>query len=179
MSKSVNDTKNAGKTHYRKVFISPYLSSADITGPTVLTIQKVVVEVDRTKRTKNSFNTAYFEEKELRPGDILKPMILNAANSKTMKNLTNSSYIDDWTGVRVSIYVDPNVRYQSEVVEGLRISARRPEKRTLTPTHTKRWEDAKKAVLRDGNLDKVLAMVNISAEHQQELMGANNAAKMA
>jgi hypothetical protein len=41
------------KTHYRKVFNSPYLSSADITGPTVLTIARVSQDVDKTKKTKD------------------------------------------------------------------------------------------------------------------------------
>ena len=45
------------KTHYRKAFDSPYLSSADIVEPTVLTVARVSLEVDRTKKTKDMFNT--------------------------------------------------------------------------------------------------------------------------
>lgn len=118
---------NETKTHYRKVFDSPYLSSADIVEPTALTIDFVRVEVDHTKKTKDLFNTAHFVEKELRPGEKLKPMILNATNSKTMKNLTGSAYIDDWNGVRITVYVDPNVKFGRESVEGLRISSKMPE----------------------------------------------------
>lgn len=54
------------KTHYRKAFDSPYLSSADIVEPTVLTIARATLESDKTKKTKDVFNTAYFEERELR-----------------------------------------------------------------------------------------------------------------
>ncbi|WP_238149443.1 hypothetical protein [Arsenophonus endosymbiont of Aleurodicus floccissimus] len=57
------------KTHYRKALDSPYLSSADIVEPTVLTISHVLFEPDKTRRTKDVFNTAYFEEKEIRPGE--------------------------------------------------------------------------------------------------------------
>ena len=53
------------KTHYRKAFDSPYLSSADIVEPTVLTVSHVKLEADRTKKTKDLFNTAYFVEKEI------------------------------------------------------------------------------------------------------------------
>ena len=70
------------KTHYRKAFDSPYLSSADIVEPTVLTIARATLENDKTKKSKDVFNTAYFEERELRPGEKPKPMILNATNSK-------------------------------------------------------------------------------------------------
>ena len=160
------------KTHYRKAFDSPYLSSADIVEPTVLTIQRVSLEIDRTKKTKDLFNTAYFVEKEIRPGEALKPMILNASNSKMMKALTGTPFIDDWNNVRVTIYVDHNVRFGKETVEGLRISPHQPEaaQKVLTPAMTKAWENAKAAFRRDGNLKSVLARVAMSEEHQKQLI---------
>lgn len=51
------------KTHYRKAFNSPYLSSADIVEPTVLTVKCVKLESDKSKKSKDVFNTAYFAEK--------------------------------------------------------------------------------------------------------------------
>lgn len=160
------------KTHYRKAFDSPYLSSADIVEPTVLTVKHVKLEADRTKKTKDLFNTAHFVEKEIRRGEPLKPMILNATNSKTMKALTNSAFIDDWNNVRITIYVDHNVRFGKESVEGLRISPHAPEavKRTISPEQVKAWASAKEAYKRDGNLDAVLDKVNISEEHQTQLI---------
>ncbi|ESF55373.1 hypothetical protein [Salmonella enterica] len=44
------------KTHYRKAFDSPYLSSADIVEPTILTIARVALESDKTKKQK-TFST--------------------------------------------------------------------------------------------------------------------------
>ena len=44
------------KTHYRKAFNSPYLSSADIVEPTVLTIKFVKLEPDKTKKRTISSN---------------------------------------------------------------------------------------------------------------------------
>lgn len=157
------------KTHYRKAFDSPYLSSADIIEPTVLTVKCVKLEPDRTKKTKDKFNTAHFVEREIRAGEALKPMILNATNSKTMKNLTGSAFIDDWNNVRVTIYVDPNVKFGKESVEGLRISPQPVGRKTLTPAQTKAWENAKAAYRRDGNLDSVLARVDISDDDQERL----------
>lgn len=165
------------KTHYRKAFDSPYLSSADITEPTILTIERVALEQDRTKKTKDLFNTAHFVEKELRPGEKLKPMILNATNSKTLRNLTGSAFIEDWQNVQVTIYVDQNVRFGKETMEGLRISPKAPQKKQLTPGNELAWNNAKEAYLRDGNLDKVLARVSMTTEHQKQLIsecrGAN------
>ena len=158
------------KTHYRKAFDSPYLSSADIVEPTVLTVNHVTLEIDKTKKTKDLFNTAYFTEKEIRPGEKLKPMILNASNSKTMKGLANSAFIEDWQNVPITIYVDHNVRFGKETVEGLRISPHAPERKFLTPANTKGWENAKAAYRRDGNLNKVLERVGMTQEHQAQLI---------
>jgi hypothetical protein len=158
------------KTHYRKAFDSPYLSSADIVEPTVLTVQRVTLESDKTKKTKDVFNTAYFAETEIRPGEKLKPMILNASNSKTMKGLTGSAFIDDWQNVRITVYVDCNVRFGKETVEGLRISPHAPERKYLTPDNKKAWANAVAAYKRDGNLDAVTARINISDEHAEQLI---------
>ena len=158
------------KTHYRKAFDSPYLSSADIVEPTLLTVSHVSLEKDRTKKTQDMFNTAHFAEKELRPGEKLKPMLLNASNSKTMKALANSPFIDDWRGIKITVYVDHNVRFGRETVEGLRISPHAPEKKSLTPEQTKAWDSAKAAYKRDGNLIAILARVDMSREHQEQLI---------
>lgn len=158
------------KTHFRKAFDSPYLSSADVVEPTLLTVRCVRLEPDKTKKTKDNFNTAYFVQKEIRRGEPLKPMILNATNSKTMRALTGSPFIDDWTNVEITVYVDHNVRFGKETTEGLRISPYAPEKKILTPSNTKAWENAKAAYRRDGNLDRVLAKVDISDEHQALLI---------
>ena len=160
----------SGKTHYRTAFQSEYLSSADIVESTVLTISKVVLEPDHTKKTKDLFNTAYFVEKEIRPGEKLKPMILNAHNSKVMSNLAGSKFIDDWVNVPVVIYVDSNVRFGKETVEGLRISPMKPEKKYLTPENAKAWEGAKSAYKRDGNLDAVLKRMDMTEENQAKLI---------
>lgn len=158
------------KTHYRKAFDSPYLSSADIVEPTILTISRAVLENDKTKKTKDVFNTAYFEEKELRPGEKLKPMILNATNSKMLKSITGSPFLEDWAGIKVTVFVDKNVRFGKESVEGLRISPARVTKPSLTPDKTQAWNNAKAAFKRDGNLTAVMSRMDISEAHRQQLI---------
>jgi len=160
------------KTHYRKAFNSPYLSSADIVGPTILTISRVTLQGDQTKKTKDSFNTAFFVEKELRKGEALKPMILNAHNSKILKDLTGSHFLEDWQNVAVTIYVDANVRFGRETVEGLRISPQPPvvRKPEITPENAKMWTNAKTAYKRDGNFSAVLERAIISAENQAAII---------
>lgn len=111
------------KTHFRKAFHSPYLSSADIVEPIILTVARVALEKDATKKTQDFFNTCYWKEKFIRKGEPMKPMILNATNSKFMAGYTGSKFIDDWGGAVVCVYVDPDVRFGRDTVEGLRLRA--------------------------------------------------------
>jgi hypothetical protein len=157
------------KTHYRKAFNSPYLSSADIVEPTVLTVSHVRLEPDQTKKSKDIFNTAYFVEKELRQGEKLKPMILNAHNSKVMKGLAGSPFIDDWQNLQVTIYVDTNVRFGRDTVEGLRISVEPPVRRKQLQRGTEAWDRAIAAYKRDKNLEAVKKFVDISPEDEQAI----------
>lgn len=165
---------NEGKTHYRQVFDSPYLSSEDLVGPTILTIDKVVRQIDKTKRSKEFFNTAYFVEKFLRPGQVLKPMILNSGNSNIVKGFCGVSgedgfYMENWkSGVAVTVYAQDNVRHRDgSIGKGLRIHPQPPtlQKPDLLP-NTKHWTNAIDAYKRDGNLDKVQARMTISDDNK-------------
>lgn len=160
---------NENKTHYRKAFNSPYLSSADIVEPVTLTVKCVKLEIDHSKKTKDAFNTAYFVEPFIREGEVLKPMILNAGNSKTMKQLTGSAFIDDWNNTRITIYVDPSVRFGRDTVEGLRISPEKPTQRAVLQAGTDQYKNALAALKRDSNLDKVTARVDVPAELVKQL----------
>lgn len=157
------------KTHYRKAFNSPYLSSSDIVGETTLTVSHVKLEPDKTKKTKDNFNTAHFSEKEIRPDEELKPMILNATNSRTMKDLTGSHFLEDWDGVRICVYVDRNVKMMGSTVEGLRIK-QAPKKPEITPENAAGWKNAKAAYVRDGNFDAVLLRAILSDENQLKIV---------
>jgi len=48
------------------------------------------------------------------------------------------------------------------------------ERETLTPDNTKKWGHAIAAFKRDGNLDRVLAKVDMSEEHQALITGADD-----
>lgn len=164
-----NDNKEF--IHYRKAFNSPYLSSADIVGPTILTVSHVAYEIDKTKRSKEYFNTVYFVEKEIRPDEKLKPMILNSGNNEIMRGFCGGSKnLLDWKNVPITIYVDPNVKFGRDTVEGLRISPQAPvtQKPDLKPD-TKAWDNAVAAYKRDKSLDKVLDRMNISPANQKLL----------
>ena len=162
-------------THYRKVFDSPYLSAADVFDPIQLTIKEVRQETDKTKKSKDVMNTAYFVESEIRPGEKLKPMILNATNSKILDKMMRTPFIEGWAGARIVVYVEQGIKFGRDVVDGLRIRPA-PERKVLTPDQAVAWGNARAAALRDGNLDSVLARVDMSQEHLDQMIAECTAA---
>ena len=159
---------NQDGTHYRKVFDSPYLSSMDVVDPITLTIARVTQEADKTKKTKDTFNTAYFAEKFIRPGEKLKPMILNATNSKALAKITGTPFIEDWSNTRVTVYVERGIKFGRDTVDGLRVM-QAAQRKFITPENARMWEAAKAAYRRDGNLDKVLEKADMIEEHIEQL----------
>ena len=160
------------KTHYRKVFKSDHLGQADIEdlqengSDLIFTIANVKQELNaKVAGRKINANIAYFIE------DI-KPMVLNATNSKVLSKFTGSNFVEDWTNLLVKLYIDSNVKMKGETVGGLRIDNRRPQRKpsSITPETTKNWKKAKAAFVRDGNLDAVLKRFSMSDEHQIQLV---------
>ena len=153
------------KTHFRKAFNSPYLSSADIVEPITLTVRSSSLEGDKSKKTKEQFNTLYFVENEIRKGESLKPMVLNATNSKMMKSITGSPFLDDWGGVRVTVYVQQGIRFGRDTVDGLRLMAA-AELKFIEPD-TSAWNNAVSAYKRDKNFDAVEKRYKITDENKE------------
>ena len=158
------------KTHYRKVFKSDHLGIADLedmieaNSNLIFTIKCVKQEIGvRVAGKKGNHNIAYFHEN-------IKPLVLNATNSKVVSTLANSKFIEDWANVAIQLYIDPTVKMKGEIVGGVRINPNPPaQKIELLPENQKLWSNAVQAFKRDGNLDKVLARVNISPENQQRI----------
>jgi len=157
------------KNHWRKVFDSPYLSSADVVEPVILTIREMRVEGDQTKKRKDQmFNTCYFAEPEIRPGEKLKPMIMNVTNSKVLMEHTRSPWIEDWVGTRIEVYVQHGVKFGNDAVDGLRIRIA-PEKEWLTPDHPL-FGGAVKAYQRDKSFARIEGKINISDDVKAAIM---------
>ena len=87
-----------------------------------------------------------------------------------MKALTGSPYIDDWCNTPITVYVDKNVKMMGSTVEGLRISAEKPNiKYELTPENSN-WGNAITAYMRDGNFERIEQRVWISEENKQQII---------
>lgn len=160
------------KTHYRKAFKSSHLGVADLEdllesgSNLVFNITEVKQQLGvRVAGIKGDHNIAYFTE------DI-KPLVLNVTNSKVLKTLAGSPFVEDWTGVKVQLYIDSDVRFKKEIVSGIRLrAAPKPiPKADVTPDNKVIWNNAKAAYKRDGNFDKVLSRAHISLANQHKMI---------
>lgn len=117
--------------HYRNAFKSDHLASADVeelqennNGLAILTLSKVEYFENRkvAGRTVKKGLVAFFKEKNT------KPMIVNSGNSKILAKFIESSNVHDWSdiNIRISLYVDPNVKMSGQVVGGIKVRPTMP-----------------------------------------------------
>lgn len=159
-------------THWKKAFKSDYLSSSDIDDKDlVLTIDRVVYQECVTQSGKKFCNVAHFKEPNV------KPMILNVGNSKLVKKFSGGkTHLEEWKNIPIKVYVKTDVKFSSDVVEGLRIREIQPikTKPSLVP-NTIEWTNAitylKKS---DSTMDKVKAGYFITVENEKLLTEQSN-----
>jgi len=160
------------KTHYRKVFKSDHLGVADLEdfieakSNLVFTITHVNQEYGvAVAGKKGNHNIAYFKE------DI-KPLVLNATNSKVMKSFAGgSSFVEDWTNITVQLYIDPSVKMKGDIVGGVRINPKPPVmQKTVLEHGMAAWGNAIDAYKRDGNLEAVRKRMIVSPDIEKQLI---------
>lgn len=162
------------KTHYRKVFKSDHLGIADLEDlieegkRLVFTVKEVKQEYGTLVAGKRiDANIAYFKES-------IKPMVLNATNSKIMKSFNNGSpFVEDWKNTVIELYIDPNVKMKGDTVGGVRIKPKQPTalKPELIPTMPE-WTKAVEFLKKDGTIDGIKKRYILSEINEQLLKDA-------
>lgn len=154
------------KHHYRRVFKSDHLGVADLEDfieekkPLIFTIKHVKQEMNiSVAGKKGNFNIAYFVEP-------IKPLVLNATNSKTVKSFCGGSpFVEDWNNVPVELYIDDNVKMKGDVVGGVRIRPLQPTKKTK-PDFTE--DNFKKAKEAKATIEAIKAIYNVTPEIEKK-----------
>ena len=119
------------KSHYRNVFKSDHLGSADLED-FIEQKQSLIFTIKQVKQEKGTrvagkvgdFNIAYFVEP-------IKPLVLNVTNSKIIKTFTGSSFVEDWQNVLIELYIDEKVKsVTGGTTQGVRIRPVQPKAKT-------------------------------------------------
>ena len=104
-------------THWKKLTNPDYLGAYALepNQDLIVTIKSVANEVvTGTDGKKETCSVMRFAEN-------VKPMILNATNSKTITKLLKTPYIEEWTGRKIQLYVETGVKAFGDVVDALRV----------------------------------------------------------
>jgi len=154
------------KHHYRNVFKSDHLGSADLEGfiedeiKLIFTIKEVKQEFGvRVAGKKGDFNIAYFKEG-------IKPLVLNVTNSKQIQTFAGGTpFVENWKDILVELYIDEKVKsVTGGITQGVRIRPIQPK--ISKPVFTKEnFERAKNA---NATIEKIKERYEISSEIEKE-----------
>ena len=153
-------------THYRNVFKSDHLGSADLEDfiesgkKLIFTIKEVKQEFGvRVAGKKGDFNIAYFNEN-------IKPLVLNVTNSKQIQKFAgNNPFVKNWKNILIELYVDENVKaVTGGTTQGVRIRPLQPK--LSKPLFTKEMFEKAKAA--NATIEKIKNTYDVSKELETE-----------
>lgn len=114
-------------THWKKLTNPDYLGAYALEPD-----QDLVVTI---KSVANELVTSPDGKKEtcmvMRFNENVKPMVLNATNSKTIAKLFKTPYIEEWAGRKIQLYIQTGVKAFGDVVDALRVRPFLPVEKEL------------------------------------------------
>lgn len=157
------------KHHYRNVFKSDHLGSADLEdlieqgSNLIFTIKHTKQELGvKVAGKKVDANIAYFVEP-------IKPMVINATNGKILRQFANSPMVEDWSNLVVELYIDENVKaVTGGTTQGVRIRPTQPRLQKVKPKFTEaNFEKAKQA---NATIERIKEVYSVSQEVEQKYL---------
>lgn len=114
-------------THWKKLTNPDYLGAYALepNQDLIVTIKSVANEVvTGTDGKKETCSVMRFAEN-------VKPMVLNATNSKTISKLFKTPFIEEWEGRKIQLYVETGVKAFGDIVDALRVRPFLPVEKNL------------------------------------------------
>jgi len=91
-----------------------YLKSGDFPKEQEVEVQSVSVEQFGREDDSERKAVVFFRGLE-------KGLVLNKINAETLRDIAGTPELDDWGGVKLIIFTDPNVQFSGKRVGGLRL----------------------------------------------------------
>lgn len=160
------------KTDWRKYRKSTHLASADLDAmetdnvPLIFTIKAVKYEtgVD-VSGTKMDGIFCHFIEP-------IKPLKLNSTNNKILAGFAKKNgligkechVIENWSGMKIELFVDRNVKMMGAITDGVRIKPLQPIEKVKPNFTEANFEAAKKA---NATIEQIKSKYNVSKEIEE------------
>ena len=91
-----------------------YLKTSDFPKEQEVEVQSVSIEQFGREDDVDRKAVVFFSGLE-------KGLVLNKINAETLKGIAGTDEMDDWVGLKLVIFTDPNVQFSGKRVGGLRI----------------------------------------------------------
>ena len=117
----------ANLTHWKKLTNPDYLGAYALEPgqDLIVTIKSVANEVViGTDGKKETCSVMHFTEN-------VKPLVLNATNSKTITKLLKTPYIEEWAGRKIQLYVEQGIKAFGDIVDAIRVRPFLPVEKEL------------------------------------------------
>ena len=104
-------------THWKKLTNPDYLGAYALEPGKylIVTIKSVANEVvTGTDGKKETCSVMHFMEN-------VKPLVLNATNSKTITKLLKTPYIEQWSGRKIQLFVECGIKAFGDIVDAIRV----------------------------------------------------------
>ena len=114
-------------THWKKLTNPDYLGAYALEPgqELIVTIKSVANEVvTGTDGKKETCSVMRFVEN-------VKPLVLNATNSKTITKLLITPYIEQWSGRKIQLYVEHGIKAFGDIVDAIRVRPFLPVEKEL------------------------------------------------
>ena len=114
-------------THWKKLTNPDYLGAYALEPgqDLIVTIKSVANEVvTGTDGKKETCSVMHFAEN-------VKPLVLNATNSKTITKLLKTPYIEQWVGRKIQLYVEYGIKAFGDIVDAIRVRPFLPVEKQL------------------------------------------------
>ena len=96
---------------------SRFLTKHDCDPPITVTVERILKEnVAPDGMPEALKGVAYFSDHD-------KPLVLNWTNLQKIARLVGTSNTDDWSGVKVTLFHDPDVSFGTETKGGIRVQS--------------------------------------------------------
>ncbi len=152
-------------THWRRLLNLNYLGAHSLVKG-----KDLIVEIEKVLKENIKDHTGQNEDKTVLYFKGQKPMILNSTNGKTIQNLYDTPYIEEWIGKKITLYAT-KIKAFGDWTDCLRIRKSIPlvVLPELTPLHEK-WEDAAMALTKkSATIEQIKKKYTITPENEKLL----------
>lgn len=143
--------------------------------------QVVIASAGKRKVVKpggKSDDCLVVEFEQVEGKEPIKPLVTNVTNAKAIQAVSGSRHIENWSGTKITLYVDHNVKFAGKTVDGIRVLIAddlKPQKDHLHSKHES-WAGCVTAIAVKGyKMTDIRKKYNVSADVAEELVKAATA----